>query len=244
MPFPQPDAATTARQRTDALAQFRAWAADPLALVLDTETTSLEGEVWEIAAGRVQHPTPILHLRGEPRTEWGERALQMQDTDIRDQLRGLPHLSAYAGGLAALIGNHHPLAWGDFDHPAIERTCGLQGLPEFGDVMAAYAPLAGRWSESRGLWKFVKLEEACEAEGVPVGDARTHSAPGDVLLTARLIQAVAQRLPESYAAGTETEAMRQDDLGQRLFGEPLADILDLDTWTETRGGSSSRKESN
>lgn len=224
MSHPSPDPETITRQRTEALAQFRAWVADPLALAVDAETTSLEGEAWEIAAGRVGHPTPALHLRGEPRTEWGERALAMQDADIREQLRGLPHLSVHAGELDTLLRSHHPVAWREeFDRAAIERTCGLHSLPKFADAMEAYAPLAGRWSKSKGLWKFVKLEEACELEGVPMEDVRVHSAPGDVLLLTRLIQAVARRSPESYSRAPEP----------RPAGESLASVPDLDTWTET-----------
>ncbi|GGB70544.1 hypothetical protein [Deinococcus soli (ex Cha et al. 2016)] len=191
--IPRPDADTLAQQQADALATFQRWAADPLSLVVDTETTDLTGDAWEIAAGRLRDAQPLLDLRGEPQTPWSPRALELQAPDIQDQLRGLPHLRTHAQDIRRLLDAHHVLAYNaEFDHDTLERTCQVT-LRGFECVMLAYAPLAARWSESRGYWKTVKLSEACELEGVPVERRTLHGARVDMRLTSELILAVARR---------------------------------------------------
>lgn len=67
-----------------------------------------------------------------------------------------------------------------------------------------------------------------------MGDARVHSAPGDVLLLTRLIQAVARRSLESDNSNLEP----------RPAEESLASMLNLDTWSETTTPHTTRRETN
>jgi DNA polymerase III subunit epsilon len=216
-----------ARARAYAHAQFAAWANDPLSLVLDVETTGLTGDVWEVAAVRVWDRAPVYVVRGQVGTEWSERALEMHGADIAERLEGLPHLRGHVEGITGLLGRNRVLTWGaEFDRAQLVQTLG-RDLAPFECVMSAYAPLAGNWSESKQIWKWVSLAEAARLEDLAVNaDDQAHTALGDARLTAQLIQAVAQRLPESYPQETEweREARQADDM--RGIDVP-------DEWTET-----------
>ncbi|MBZ9715599.1 hypothetical protein [Deinococcus multiflagellatus] len=171
---------------------FQRWAADSLSLIVDTETTDLTGEAWEVEADWLHDTALLLHLRGEPDTEWHTQALAMHLPVIQDQLRGLPHLRTHTSAVGGVLTRHHVLAYNEaFDRSVLECTCGLS-LNSFGCVMLAYAPLAARWSGTYGRWKAVKLAEARALEGVPVERRTVHSALGDVQPTRDLILAVAR----------------------------------------------------
>ncbi|WP_221091561.1 3'-5' exonuclease [Deinococcus aquaedulcis] len=192
--FPQPDEQATAAAVRAALKQFRVWAADPRALVVDTETTSLDGQAWSFAGGRPGAPDVLLEITGEPETPWSEKALAMQPEGLRERLCGLPHPRTHCDAVAELLAQNTVLAYNEsFDRPVIERTFDLADLPAFGCVALAYAPLAGQWSGSRGYWKTVTLDAACRAEGIDPTQAQAHTASGDVWLTGQLILAVARR---------------------------------------------------
>lgn len=91
--IPRPDADILAQQQASALATFQRWANDPLSLVVDTETTDLTGDAWEIAAGRLRDAQPLLDVRGEPQIPWSPRPLECKSRALEDgeALRGLRH---------------------------------------------------------------------------------------------------------------------------------------------------------
>lgn len=189
MPAPDLHAAQHA-----ALLQFQRWNDTPDALVIDTETTGLGGGVWNVSAATLGSLQPVLNLTCNPQTPWEDQARAMHAAHLgdvaaapvaesrRDQVE-----HALSAAQVPLLAYNAP-----FDHAAIRRT--WPGLDLLECVMAAYAPLAGQWSERRGEWKWVNLGAALTAEGVDVSDLPgQHSAAGDVMRTVRLIRAVAQR---------------------------------------------------
>lgn len=183
-----------------AILQFRAWAAKQVPC-LDTETTGMEGQVWQLALVEQDTLTPRLHFTCQPEGEWSPKAAEMRDAHGAD-LSQCPPASAFT---AQLPQGQQFLTWNaPFDLGAIART-----WPDWqvrGEcAMEAYAPLAERWSESLGLWKYVSLGEACTAEQVDVSHlAAAHNAYGDACRLALLVQAVARRETHAERAARET----------------------------------------
>ena len=184
---------------------FRRWAGDEDALVLDTETTGLHGQVWDVAALSLITPMPRVAFVCQPTGDWEPKARALHAARL-DELLQAPPPDKFRRMLETALHtvplHSQVLTYGaDFDRAAILRTWPALRLPAFDCVMRAYAPLAGKWSASRGEWKWVSLQAACELEGVPI-TAELHTGLGDAQLTVQLIQAVARRpLPEDRAAG-------------------------------------------
>jgi DNA polymerase III subunit epsilon len=195
MTTPTHEEASQARAR--AIAQFREWAADPAVLIVDTETTGLDGRVWEFAAVRVQSPAPVLAFICDPGMyyqSWSAAAWDMHSERLVE-FDTAPLSNYFESALGAVLNVKNIISYGAaFDHSAIDRTWPELGLEEFGCILTAYAPLAGRWSESKGDWKYVSLSEALELEGEDLMDFRdAHTAYGDALRAAALVRAVARR---------------------------------------------------
>lgn len=199
----QPTYAEANDAKARAIAQFRQWAADPAVIVVDTETTALDGQVWELAAVRVAPapaPAPVLSFVCSPNSPWSERARKMH-ADRLEEIAHAPIAALFAAPLGGLLRENRVLTYNaEFDAAAIARTWPDLRLPAFACVMTAYAPLAGKWSESRGAWKYVSLSEALERERVDVRGLPEHTAYGDAARAALLVQAVAAR---------ETDAERE-----------------------------------
>lgn len=197
--MPTPDEVRAAQ--TAAIQQFREWASDPRALVVDTETTGLEGIVWEFAALRVWSSAPALAFITDGRgAQWSEKAREMHEGRM-EEIAHAPIAALFAAPLGGLLRENRVLTYNaEFDAAAIARTWPDLRLPAFACVMTAYAPLAGKWSESRGAWKYVSLSEALERERVDVRGLPEHTAYGDAARAALLVQAVAAR---------ETDAERE-----------------------------------
>ena len=182
------------KDQTDAIGKFRRWAAVPSMIVIDTETTGLEGMVWEFAAVRVYQPTPTLAFLCATDGQWTPKALEMAGPDRIEQISMAAEKEAFQRPLDRLFSLNWPVSYnGAFDSAAIRRTWDTVTVPDFQCAMKTYAPLAGRWSETRQEWKNVTLQAACEREGVNVALGEFHTAYGDALLCAALIQAVAAR---------------------------------------------------
>ncbi|GGR13291.1 3'-5' exonuclease [Deinococcus ruber] len=179
-----------------AIRTFRRWARDEDALVLDTETTGLYGQVWDVAALSLTTLEPRVVFVCQPEGAWEPKARELHAARLDEILQAPPAAKfrqTLATALQAVPLHSQVLTYGaEFDRAALLRTWPALRLPAFDCVMQAYAPLAGKWSESRGEWKWVSLQVACELEEVPV-TGTLHTALGDAQLTVQLIQAVARR---------------------------------------------------
>ena len=182
------------KDQTQAIIKFRRWAEVPSMIVIDTETTGLEGMVWEFAAVRVYQPTPTLAFLCATDGEWTPKALEMAGPDRLEQISMAMDKDSFFHPLYSLFGLNWPVSYnGAFDSAAVRRTWDTIPVPAFQCAMKTYAPLAGMWSEKRQEWKNVTLQSACEREGVDIALGEFHTAYGDALLCAALIQAVAAR---------------------------------------------------
>lgn len=193
MTFPQPSESEHQQAIQAAIAQFKAWASDPKTIAVDTETTGLNGPAWEFAAVRSGQLVPVLAFTcAVPAdTEWSAVALEMHRSRLPEIAVATQPINLTPALVDLMLQNRAVSYGADFDRGAMERT--WQASFTIGCAQEAYAPLAGRWSESRGVWKWVKLEEACQMEGIDTAPFLKHSALGDAQLLALLIQAVAQR---------------------------------------------------
>ena len=190
---PRPSDATWQQQKKAAYANFMRWATDPDLLVLDTETTGLHGVVWELSALDADGVVPLNFVCNVAGHTWESKALDMH-RHRQDEINGAPDRKGFLKAVHKTLSQKHCVSYGaDFDGPAINRTFGVEFNPALECVMRAYAVIAGKWSQSRGEWKFVKLTAACEAEGIDTSIYQTHRALDDVMLTMLLIRAVAAR---------------------------------------------------
>ncbi|MFK7603602.1 hypothetical protein ACI3L1_15465 [Deinococcus sp. SM5_A1] len=200
--------------QTDAIGLFREWASDPNTLIVDTETTRLEGGVWEFAAVRLRHPSPVLAYICQPETEWGEKARPMHVARLAE-IRAAPRADVFRAVTCEVLNTSRSLSYGgDSDHAVLERTFPGEELPAFGCILTAYAPIYGEWSEKHQDWTFASLTAALEREQVDVSTLPAeHTAYGDALRAALLVQAVAQQL-------TPFEEEARDNEEARLSSRP------------------------
>lgn len=199
---PQPSPSQVQEDQARAVFQFHDWYHDPLAVVVDTETTGTEGHVFDFAAVPLDGgstPAPVLAFLCSPPEDaiWSSPARQMHTERL--SLSGGWGIEAYSLVVLETLSFYNVLAYGArFDEARLRFTLNAADcvgeFPDFqGCVMTAYAPLAGQWSEKYGDWKWVPLDEACRLEHVDISDLPRHTAYGDAVATARLIRAVATR---------------------------------------------------
>lgn len=188
----------TAQQQQTALMRFKDWATDPRALVIDTETTGKQGGVWQIGAALAATSHPLLSFSGNvpEGTIWEKSALEMHGEDLLTTLSHCPPIQdpAVVKMFQRIFAGKRLLSYNaDFEAEVMTRTFGMGAFPKPECVMTTYAVLAGRWSESRGEWKWVSLLEALALEGIEA--VQNHNALMDSLLVSQLIHKVAQRAP-------------------------------------------------
>lgn len=186
------------QHHADTVAQFRRWATSPDVVVLDTETTGLDGHVIEIAvctvAGELLLDTLVRSI--VPIEEGAQRVHGITEEMLRTA-PGFPHVAPHIRevlrGKVACIYN------ADFDLRRLRATRRAHGLEKgvlarssTACVMEAYAVLHGDYEPESQEYTWVSLAWACGEMGVtPAGPA--HRAAGDALTTAALIRAVAER---------------------------------------------------
>ena len=182
-----------------AVRRFQRWHADPTLLILDTETTGLEGQVINVAvvtvAGDVLLDTlvrPTVPVEAEARAVHGITDAMLATAspwpEVAEQLRavvGDRPLLAYNAGFdqerLAFTSHAHDLCW-----PLADDR-------RWWDAMTTYAPL--NWQLRRDQeWRWASLADACLQQGV-APEPRLHRAVGGALALARLVTAIATRAP-------------------------------------------------
>ena len=183
-----------------AVQQFARWFATPDLLILDTETTGLEGQVIELAVATVAGDV-LLNTQVQPTIPVEEDARAVHGLTDR-QLAKAPTWPTVAARLHAVVGERLLLAYdAGFDRMRIAQTARAHGVVSpledprrWRDAMTTYAPL--NWQLRRNQeWRWTSLADACLQQGV-APEPRLHRAVGGALALARLVTAIAARLPE------------------------------------------------
>lgn len=217
--------------RAEVLAPFKRWAADTGyfgAVVMDSETTDLDGEIIELAiVGLDGRALFDERIRPVGKVSPGAQAVHgISDADLAKCQR----IGAHWPRIRRILSQHRVLVYNrDFDFSALYRSldAAMPGWykaeegasdPYSADhllhqmahrhaecVMQAYAPIAGLWSEWHGSYRWARLTDACKQRGVDLSDLTAHSALGDAQATVRLIRATASLTPEQlpYIVGRE-----------------------------------------
>ncbi len=185
------------RQKAEAVERARSWVA-AAALILDTETTGLDGtaEACQIAivdlSGALVLNELIRTVRPIPESVTALHHIAEADVAGAPRMREvLPRLEQAVAGRKVITYNL------DFDARILRQTidAGAPGeaLALDGDcAMRLYSLYRGEWNSFRGNWRWFKLSEACGLEGIPIEDVTLHDARGDCELTRRLILKLAQ----------------------------------------------------
>lgn len=204
------------RQIDQAVGLFRTWR-DSGVTLLDVETTGLEGRVWQLALVDSRTLAPLLAFTCAVGGTWSEVAAKMRDAQgVR--MQDFPASNLFADAVEGNLAGRSPVAWNaDFDVAAITRTWpNTEAVALASCAMRAYAPIYGQWSESKQDWKYASLDAALKHEGVDTSRLpAAHSAYGDCVRLAALIEAVAER----ETASEQGERMTREDVA--LYGDGL-----------------------
>lgn len=209
--------------RAEVLSPFRRWTdgwtgARGGYVVLDTETTDLDGEIIELAVVDLNGQV-LFDERIRPVGKVSPGAFEVHGISTGD-LAKCPDFGHFWPRIRRLLCSSTVLVYNKtFDFRAIYNS--LRAVqpdwhkgpanstdPYSADywaytmasrhaecVMEAYAPIAGMWSPWHGSYRWAKLADACTERGVDTSDLKAHAALGDAQATARLIQACAKLTP-------------------------------------------------
>jgi DNA polymerase III epsilon subunit-like protein len=171
-------------RRVDVRRSAQVWVRSPRTVILDTETTSLDGFLVQIAVIRAHDGAVLLDTLTNPRSPISEGAQQIHGL-TEDQLAGAPTFAQIADDLAALLRGRRVVTYNaDFDRGILRnelhRLAGEVSIADralFADrwlrpdrwrcAMELYATWIGDWSERRRSFRWYPL---------PGGD---HTALGD-----------------------------------------------------------------
>lgn len=194
--------------RADAHATFRRWANDPGAVVIDTETTGLDGQVIEVGVCTVAGE-PILDQRVRVPLPIEPGAFAVHGISDAD-LRGYPGWDEVWPRLEVVLGGRTVLAFNAaFDERCLELSVHHLFPPErfapkptleggsiwpaplfnFSCVMAAYAVWNADYSTGRRTYRWKSLDWA--TAGLDLPPRGPHGALDDAFRTAALIRHVA-----------------------------------------------------
>lgn len=187
-----PKTASTAGQQA-ALQDFQRWA--QLSYIIDTETTGLKGEVFEISVRHIGGEAHT-HLLTRPHTaSWEAGAREMHAHRLSDILQ-CPHTLREHHQTLQEITRLAPLVAYNaaFDNSRLNHTSALHGLDDLQFraecAMLAYTRLRNEtYQSSRGgkRQRSFKLFQACLDEGVCLDDLTLHGADHDATALLRLI---------------------------------------------------------
>ena len=184
---------------------WESWLDRPDVLILDTETIKTSPDnVWEI------FELGIMNTLGEvvfnslinPRNKYDKMYVKRSRGLTLDNLKlcGAPHLSEIWGDVWPLLAAaDRLLIYNDkFDLQALHNSLKANNIEitdeikELGRktrcIMQDYAELQEIWNENYNTWRWWKLVEAAEKEGVPVRNV--HHAVGDCRMTLGVIRNV------------------------------------------------------
>jgi DNA polymerase III epsilon subunit-like protein len=182
-----------ARDRADAACQARIWVRSPRTVILDTETTDLDGYLVQIAVIRAHDGAVLLDTLVNPEAPISDGA-KLIHFITEDQLANAPTACQIWPQIEALLRGWRVVTYNaEFDsgilkHEHIRITGGgWNAAREWSRrirwrcAMELYAQFCGDWSDYHGDYRWQKL---------PGGD---HTALGDARATRDLLQWMADR---------------------------------------------------
>lgn len=183
-----------ARAKQDAIA----WATDLLAkgfVILDYETTGLEGEPVQIAI--IDHTgKALMNTLVRPETYKIEAKAQAIHGISAEMVKNAPAFVHLYLELFNLLRNKTVVTYNvQFDRTVTNLTCGLYGLEGIPGIdwqcaMLKYADYRGEWNDYFQSFSWQKLELAAGREGVVI-EGEAHDALTDVKMTLNLIRVMA-----------------------------------------------------
>lgn len=186
--------AARAADRADAARQARIWLASKRTVILDTETSDLDGYLVQIAIIRAHDGAVLLDTLVNPQAPISAGARSIHGL-TEEQLQDAPTFKQIADDLTTLLRGRRIVIYNaDFDRAVLVREVlrqhgsGWRAAIAFWQrgyrwrcAMACYAQFYGEWSEYHGDYRWQRL---------PGGD---RTALGDARATRDLLQRMADR---------------------------------------------------
>lgn len=190
--------AARASDRADAARQARIWVCSPRTVILDTETTDLDGYMVQIAIIRAHDGAVLLDTLVNPQAHISDGA-KLIHFITEDRVASSPTFGQIADELLAMLAGRRVVTYNaDFDRGILQnellRLAGDWGVryayeaaqaalkrPRWRCAMELYAQFYGDWSDYHGNYRWQRL---------PGGD---HTALGDARATRDLLQWMSER---------------------------------------------------
>ncbi len=179
----------------------RAWARwmlyQPDLVILDTETTGLDGWSEAVSIAAVDREgNPLLNTRVKPTCSIPGEATDIHGIMNRDVADAPTFLDLYPQ-IKALFQRQVVIYNASYDTGILHRCCAVWGLPPMPVevshcAMLAYAAYYGDWSDYFGSFKWQKLSVAAGRYGY---EYRAHDALCDCLATLQVMRGMAGLLP-------------------------------------------------
>ena len=180
-------------------AEAAAWARDLLAepfVVFDTETTGVGRDDEIVQIGLIDGDGVVLMDQlVKPTKPIPDEAAAIHGITQFDVFRQPEFREVYPALKKALADQRIVAYNADFDRKLLHQTCSRYGLPRINGkswdcAMKQYARFRGMWNVHRNSFRWVKLTQACEHEGIMVRNA--HAATGDCVMTLELLARMAE----------------------------------------------------
>lgn len=175
-------------------------------LILDTETTGLQtGEIVEICVIN-QNREILLNTRIKPKLPIPSDASAIHaiyDKDVENS----PNFPAISDKLLGILQGHNVIIYNAvYDRKMMHQTAERWEMPKtvwkelakFYCAMEAFAEYFGDYNSYRGNFRWQKLTTA--AAVVNFNNPHAHSALGDCLTTAAVVEMLLKQNPEKYEA--------------------------------------------
>ena len=164
-------------------------------LILDTETTGIgkQDEVLELGIIDMDGNT-IYHSLFNPSCPIGTKASEIHGISMEEVKEAPQFPKVWQQVKDILAGSKILIYNSDFDVRMLNQTARIYGLGEVLNkqsvrcVMKGYARYHGQRNPKTGDYRWIKLEQALQNEGIPT--VQNHRAIGDCLMTLALIKKV------------------------------------------------------
>lgn len=199
-------------QQTE-IEEAREWLANENAVILDTETKTLHGEVVSVSVIDI-HGNILLDTLVKPTTAIDERLYTIEEGYYgerekptafaingisNEMVKNAPTFAELWPRLFAILNGKLMLCYNaDYDYGCLWTSLQAHHLnPDWTQdqdcVMRWYAQNHSEWVHKWRDYRNVSLSDACREQGAVVGEKAAHTAGGDCQRTLALIQAIAAK---------------------------------------------------